>query len=843
VSCARCGRDGPVKRLAFHQHVGLLLFFIHSRHAGAMCRLCGEALLRRTTIVTSLAGWWGLFSAFLTPLTLLLNLVGWMRLRTLDYPDADAEPTGATETKELGFGAPAVVLTLWSVASFFCLGSLGIGLAIGGPPWLSHIGSGLWVVELLATPVLAILVVRRGARVAHGTPGAVRYPFLAQFSLLHVGAALLASVALGYATYQLTGSPLGPLPIDGLAGEFLAETVQGWMATVPAFLVFGALFAIGVVIALVRLISAITCWWLAPARVRSRFWTTVDLITFVAFVATTLLLPIEPTETSPEKFLPALRLGVTTFGAARLLFRLVPIILDLAEIVGFRLLVAARMLRARKTGFLTLIGALSILAVTVSTCMLTLTLSIMGGFRNDLKTKLLGNNAHLVVDRESGTIEDWAPLLERVRESDEVVGASPFVTGDVMITSSTNLSGAVLRGIDPRTIGRVTDLPRNMRHGSLTYLQHPDRLLRLRVDEMSRGLRSLPSEEPDPPREEENDRGSLLDDIERATGEEVDEIDLGQLDDPSADGPGVDDPTAGPVDPDAARLEQDLDEFLLEDRTPVVTPFAPPDEEVLPGVIVGQELAHTLRLHVGDEVDIVSPFGELGPSGPIPKTRPFRVAGIFYSGMYEFDMNMAYVTLEDAQRFLNVGEGIHGIEAKLEDAERAEPVARAIASSIGRRDVRVRAWQEVNRNLFGALQLEKIVMFIVLGMAILVASFCVIGSLTLMVQEKAREVGILKAMGASGEQVVAVFMAQGLMIGLLGAVMGLGLGFVQCFVVEHFGFALNPEVYYIDRLPVFIDPVEFASVGIAAVVICLLATIYPALLASRLRPVDALRDA
>ncbi|MBZ0115367.1 MAG: ABC transporter permease, partial [Sandaracinaceae bacterium] len=238
------------------------------------------------------------------------------------------------------------------------------------------------------------------------------------------------------------------------------------------------------------------------------------------------------------------------------------------------------------------------------------------------------------------------------------------------------------------------------------------------------------------------------------------------------------------------------------------------------------------------------PLGELGPAGPMPKTRPFRVAGIFYSGMYEYDMKLAYTTLDAAQRFLNTGEGISGIEIKVDDVDRAEDRALGIASAIARPELRVRGWQEVNRNLFGALALEKLAMFITLGIAILVASFCIVGTLTLMVQEKGREVGILKAMGARSGQIVAVFMLQGLMIGVLGAMIGLGLGYVACFAAEHFGvIPMNPEVYYIDRLPVHIDPVEFSLVGVASVAIALLATIYPAILGSRLQPVDALRYA
>jgi lipoprotein-releasing system permease protein len=663
-------------------------------------------------------------------------------------------------------------------------------------------------------------------------------------------AALAAVLALALTDASAIAFGLGatePLPL-GLRGLWdaivMVSSGQGTYA-----LLLSALAALGVA-TLAELGAALSAWFLLPRRLRAGTWVAVDLALLAAFVSVTLLLPIAPPASAPSAWqLPALRLAVTALAATRGLYRGIPWVLDLVEgrpfgtpldtlVLGnFRLLVASRLLRARKSGFLTAIGGLSILAVAFSSCTLTTTLSVMGGFRNDLKRKILGNHGNVVIDREHGTIDAWEPTLEAVRAHDDVVAATPYVQGEVMITSATNLAGAVLRGIDPASIGLVTELPRNMRHGQLRYLDAPEELLRLRNEEMNRALLA-PSIVPDaltPPIPELPTRDALPD------------APAGFLDD-------AEDVLEPPPSTDQAerdRIAREIDEFLLTPEELAARPPtgpAPPaadppsiEGEVLPGLVVGQELARSLRLHVGDEVDVVSPLGELGPSGPIPKTRPFRIAGIFYSGMYEFDMKMAYTTVADAQRFLNVDDAIHGIEVKVRDAERAEPVARTLDEAIGREGVRVRAWQEVNRNLFGALQLEKLAMFITLGIAILVASFCVVGSLTLMVQEKRKEVGILKAMGATGAQVVAVFMAQGLMIGLLGAALGLGLGYVTCFAAEHFGLPLNPEVYYIDRLPVHVDSMEFVLVGVAAVIICLLATIYPALLGSRLRPIDALR--
>ena len=735
---------------------------------------------------------------------------------------------GARE-RSLKLGWPVAFAYLWAIvwAAPFAL------LVVPLPSLPELLARGLTIgssADLVLSLVLGALALWRALRVAPGTQGRARTIVVATTSfgraLALGGVSALVIVALsdtsvGSLATVLTLPPdLRPPMLEMI--ETLSFAQDTW---IPLLICAG----LGAAALVVSLVFAISGWFLVPPPTRTVVWLIVDVLLFAGFIGATLLLPLRPPEAPPSPLepslfgappgprtgdvtLPAIRLAITALAILRLLMRLLPPVLNGLEGAGFQLLVAARMLRARKSGFLTAIGALSILAVSFSSCTLTTTLSVMGGFRNDLKRKILGHNAHVVIDREHGTFEDWQPVLDSTRAQPGVIGATPYVGGEVMITSATNLAGAILRGIDPASIGQVSDLPRSLRAGRLEHLVHPEQLLRPRSTRIDR-----PGREDGPPFEGE--RGSLVGDIDQALDEGLGE----------------------PSDPELARIRREIEEALGP---------APPargietSQEVLPGLIVGQELARNLRLHVGDEVNVVSPLGELGPAGPMPKTRPFRVAGIFYSGMYEYDMKLAYTTLDAAQRFLNTGEGISGIEIKVDDVDRAEDRALGIASAIARPELRVRGWQEVNRNLFGALALEKLAMFITLGIAILVASFCIVGTLTLMVQEKGREVGILKAMGARSGQIVAVFMLQGLMIGVLGAMIGLGLGYVACFAAEHFGvIPMNPEVYYIDRLPVHIDPVEFSLVGVASVAIALLATIYPAILGSRLQPVDALRYA
>ncbi len=715
--------------------------------------------------------------------------------------------------KALRLGPIAGVFGIWAVLSAVWVPLLAFPQHTAYAPYLLLV---IGVVSL----VIPGLTLARIRFVDAGVKGRARLFFGSSAMLvtgianITIGGFLLAifnDPGFASGAFQRFGDALNPIDSMINAIESVALSLGIWELFVAAFWVLA-------IATLLQFFAGISTWFLIPLRARRVLWILFDSPLLLAFIFALWTMHFMP-RTDGEITESSIALAITTLFALRAFARLLPPTLDLVERVGFQALVAARMLRARKSGFLTIIGLLSVLAVSFSSCTLSTTLSVMGGFRDDLQRKILGNNAHIVIDREYGTFEGWDPVLGRVREIEGVRGVSPYVSGEVMVTSASNLGGVVLRGIDPNTIGEVTDLPSNMRHGRIEYLLDPERLLHLSAAEMSGSLlgRRLPSPsdiegDSDVPTDD-SDHSSLLRDIDRL---------LAQL----------------PEEEEDAALEPPQDAF---GRMP--PPLHRP-REVLPGIIVGQELARSLRLHVGDEVNVVSPLGDLGPAGPIPKSRPFRVAGIFYSGMYEYDMKVAYTDLETAQRFLSTGDAISGIEIRVDDWERADRVAGTVASAITRADLRVRSWQEINRNLFIALANEKIVMFITLGIAILVASFCIVGALVLMVQEKGREVGILKAMGAEDRHIIMIFMLQGLFTGVVGAITGLGLGWVVCFAAEHLGIVpLNPEVYYIDRLPIHTDPSEFVAVGLSAVLVCLLATIYPAFLGSRLKPVDALRDA
>ena len=264
-------------------------------------------------------------------------------------------------------------------------------------------------------------------------------------------------------------------------------------------------------------------------------------------------------------------------------------------------------------------------------------------------------------------------------------------------------------------------------------------------------------------------------------------------------------------------------------------------KRVLPGVLLGEELyQHILHVFVGSAVDIACPMCGVGPTGPIPKLKPFRVAGHFYTGMYEFDAKLAYVSLRDAQKFLGMDGEVTGIEIKTTTPEVAGQVAEEIAGRLGPA-YEVRSWEELNRALYGALKIEKLAAFIALCFILLVASFSIAANLLMMVTEKAREIAILKSMGARDGAIVRIFVAEGLYIGLCGLVIGVAMGILSCLSLGRYGLPLPVEVYYIEQMPVVMRVREIAAIGLAALALSCLATIYPALLASRIRPADGLR--
>lgn len=258
-------------------------------------------------------------------------------------------------------------------------------------------------------------------------------------------------------------------------------------------------------------------------------------------------------------------------------------------------------------------------------------------------------------------------------------------------------------------------------------------------------------------------------------------------------------------------------------------------------ILLGRELARTLGVIPGERVTVISPQGAVTAVGMVPKMRRFVVAGIFEVGMYEYDASLAYATLASAGEFAGLGERVTGIEVRLDDPWQARAIARRLAQRLGFPYL-LRDWMEMNRNLFNALQLEKLALFIIVTIIVLVAAFAIVGHLVLLVAEKRKEIGILKAMGASGRSVGAVFVAVGLGIGLAGtaagSLVGLGLIWVQN---TYRIIRLAGDVYQIDYIPMKLTWGDYGLVIGATLVISLVFTLLPARRAARLDPVEVLR--
>lgn len=414
----------------------------------------------------------------------------------------------------------------------------------------------------------------------------------------------------------------------------------------------------------------------------------------------------------------------------------------------FEWMVGVRYLMAkRKQAFISVITAISILGVAVGVMAMIVVLAVMSGFEHDLREKILGTNAHAVVLKYGGGVEDYQDVAAKVETVKGVVAATPFIFSQAMLTTDINVIGAVVRGVDVHTLDRVTNLKRYMAEGSLDNLLNP------------------------------------------------------------------------PKD--------------LQDKSP--TPVT------LPGVVIGKELSKNIGAFYGDIMTIVSPTGTFTPGGMGPKLKRFRVVGIFNSGMYEYDSSLAYISLAEAQRFFEVGDKVTGLELRVDNVERADSVAVDVRKVLGY-PFYTRDWMDLNRNLFAALKLEKVVMAIILVLIILVAAFNIVSTLTMVVMEKGKDIAILKSMGASAKSVLRIFLIDGLIIGSVGTVLGLVSGYGLCFLLQKYQFIKLPsDIYYISSLPVRTSVLDFVLVSGAAVLISLLATIYPAYRASKLNPVEAIR--
>ena len=407
--------------------------------------------------------------------------------------------------------------------------------------------------------------------------------------------------------------------------------------------------------------------------------------------------------------------------------------------MNFELFIALRYIFAlRKQSFIAIISLFAVCGVALGVAALIVVIGVMNGFTKDLRDKILGVNAHVLVSAFSGGIRDHQALAELCRQVPGVTGVTPFVYSEVMLSASGGVKGVVLRGIAPSTADQVLSLTRDMVAGNVKDLEERDDL---------------------------------------------------------------------------------------------------------PGVIIGAEMARRLGLGVGATVNLLSPTGTQSAVGFTPKVRVFRVAGIFRTGMFEYDATLGYVTVDAARNLLGFkGDIVSGLEVRLADVYAAGTVSEQIRAKLHDHPVYVRNWQEMNANLFAALELEKTAMFIILAMIVLVGSFSIVTMLVMLVMQKTKDIAVLMAMGADEASIRRIFMCQGSFIGAVGTALGYGIGIPVALLLKKYQFIKLPsDVYPVDYLPVRLEFLDMTLIGVAALLLCYLSTIYPARRAAALKPSDALR--
>jgi lipoprotein-releasing system permease protein len=400
------------------------------------------------------------------------------------------------------------------------------------------------------------------------------------------------------------------------------------------------------------------------------------------------------------------------------------------------LFIAQRYLRSKsRSGFISIISYLSIGGVTIGTAALIIVTSVMNGFESEVRQRILGADAHIRLTTYSDRgISDWPEAAAIVRSVPHVTGVSPYIFEKGMLRAGNVTEGAMLRGVDPATLAEVSDLPKHILSGSVTFAHNE-----------------------------------------------------------------------------------------------------------MPGIILGRFIAERLSLSIGDTLVLFSPAG-MTSTFSAPAVRKFVLTGVFQTGLFEFDDVIAYLDVNVARDLFKRGEKVDGLEIKLDNMYLADKVKVELESRFDQ-PYYAQTWFELRRTLFSWMKIEKWMWSIILSLIIMVAAFNILSTLIMVAMEKRRDIGILKAMGARDRDVARIFSTQGLIVGVIGGVLGTLIGFLVCYGQLHYKWVSLPsDIYFLEALPVKMQPLDFVIVVAIAVLLSFLGAVYPARRAARLAPVDAIRD-
>ncbi len=409
----------------------------------------------------------------------------------------------------------------------------------------------------------------------------------------------------------------------------------------------------------------------------------------------------------------------------------------------FELLLGYRYTRAkRRNGFISFISLSSMIGIALGVFSLITVLSVMNGFQEELRDRILGMTAHMTLSEQQDRLGDWQALYKQVRGLKHVTGAAPNVMGQGMLTHGDKVKGVLVRGVLPKYEPEVADIESKMIVGHLAELK----------------------------------------------------------------------PRAY-------------------------------------GIIIGKELAQSLGVSVGDKVTMVAPQGSVSPMGVIPRVKRFTVTGIFEAGMFEYDSGLAIINLQDAQKVFKMKGKVSALQLKLDDMFNVKEVRNEIGDKV-KKLLYTRDWTQQHANFFKAIQMEKRMVFIFLTLIIMVAAFNIVSTMVMVVTDKQKDIAVLRTIGATPGSIQAIFIIQGLIIGIVGSVAGGILGVIASmnidvivpFIERIFNFKFFPaDIYYISTIPSDLHWEDVWKVSGLAFIMTLIATLYPARRASKIQPAEALR--